>query len=203
MKIKYVLPRCLIWAKLHLCSKSGLLVCLQGVAESQSDAPTVTSIGLDGAITVQKKKLTLPNHSKNTPTKSSSNTIRRAAASWLSYHDLVWKSYKYDSLKTATSEKRGKGCEGVWWVPQPYQDIGRANYVSTLLQTFPSDMLVHSFQNETNKLVVTGGEAAMPSKTKKMKTFWLHGVIKRRTLASCCTWHMLLNMTFVGFNCET
>ena len=56
MKIKYVLPRCLTWAKLHLGSKSGLLVCLQGVAEAQSDAPTVTSIGLDEAITVQMKK---------------------------------------------------------------------------------------------------------------------------------------------------
>ena len=71
------------------------------------------------------------------------------------------------------------------------------------MQTFPSDMLVHSFQNETNNLVVTGGEAVKPSKTNKMKTFWLHGFMKRRTLASCCIWHKLLNMTFVGFNCET
>ena len=43
--------------KLHLGSKIELLVCLEGVARTQSDAPTVTSVFLDVAVIVQMLKL--------------------------------------------------------------------------------------------------------------------------------------------------
>jgi len=79
--------------------------------------------------------------------------------------DLVWESYKDDSLRRKQGRTEEKGCEGVWRVPQSYQETGRAFYVSTQTTmsyfTFVSAMLVQSFQKETKEVIVTDGEAVI------------------------------------------
>ena len=52
--------------------------------------------------------LRLPRHLENTPTKSSSNSVRERQLPGVSRLDLVWDSCKDDALKTASSVKRGK-----------------------------------------------------------------------------------------------
>jgi len=50
------LPALSDMGKLHLCSKSALLVCLEGIAEAQSDAPAVISIALGRTVIAQVLK---------------------------------------------------------------------------------------------------------------------------------------------------
>jgi len=64
-------------------------------------------------------------------------------------------------------------------------------------------MLVQSFQNETKEPVGIDGEAVhLPSQTKKSESFLPPRSHEERTVASCCMWHMLPNMTIVGFRFE-
>jgi len=71
--------------------------------------------------------LTLTRHLENSPTKSSSSTVRERQLPGVSRLDLVWDSYK-DDIKRET---RKRGCEFVWWAAQSYQETGRVSYVST------------------------------------------------------------------------
>jgi len=58
MKIKHAPPPPSLSAagKIHLGTKSDLLVCLGGVFEAQSEAPKVSSVVIDGATAVQMLK---------------------------------------------------------------------------------------------------------------------------------------------------
>lgn len=94
--------------KLHVGNKSQLLECLEGVAESQADAPAVTSVVLDSTVIVQMLKpgtaKTFKEHAHQVFIPYIKGKLHGA-----SRLDLVWDNYKDGSLKTATREKRGKG----------------------------------------------------------------------------------------------
>jgi len=150
--------------KLHLGSKSDLLVCLEGVAEAQSDAPAVTSVVLDGAVIVQMLKpgtaKTFEEYAHQVFIPYVEGQLRRA-----SRLDLVWDSYKDGSLKTATREKRGKGVRrrvvSTAAIPGNWQSFLRVDANKVELFTFLSDVLVQSFHDEAKELVVTDGEAVI------------------------------------------
>jgi len=82
--------------KLHLGSKSDLLV---------SDALAVASVVLDGAATVQMLKPGIAKAFGEYAHKVFIPYVERQLCR-VSRFNLVWDSYKDDSLKTATLEKR-------------------------------------------------------------------------------------------------
>ena len=94
--------------KLHLATKSDILVCLEGLAEAQSVAPIATNLVIDGAALVQMLKpgaaKTFEDYAHQVVIPyilSQLNTVSRL--------DLVWDSYVTDSLKSTARAKRGKG----------------------------------------------------------------------------------------------
>ena len=93
--------------RLCLGSKSDLLVCLEGQAEPQSEAPTVTAVVLDGAVIVQMLK---PGTAKTFDEYAQQVFIPYVVRQLqhVSRLDLVWDSYRADSLKASTREQRGK-----------------------------------------------------------------------------------------------
>ena len=140
--------------RLYLGSKSDLLVCLEGHAEPQSEAPTVTAVVLDGAVIVQMLKpgtaKTFEEYAQQVFTPYVVRQLQH-----VSRLDLVWDSYIADSLKASTREQRGKGVRR-----QSYQEIGKVSCDSNKVELFGylSTMLAESFQEEGKELVVTDGE---------------------------------------------
>ena len=94
--------------RLYLGSKSDLLVCLECHAEPQSEVPTVTAVVLDGAVIVQMLK---PGTAKMFEEYAQQVFIPYVVRQLqhVSRLDLVWDSYRADSLKASTREQRGKG----------------------------------------------------------------------------------------------
>ena len=147
--------------RLYLGSKSDLLVCLEGHAEPQSEAPTVTAVVLDGAVIVQMLK------------PGTANTFEEYAQQvfipyvvqqlqHVSRLDLVWDSYRADSLKASTREHRGKGVRrrvvDSAVIPGNWQSFLRVDGNKVELFSYLSTMLAESFQEEGKELVVTDGE---------------------------------------------
>lgn len=147
--------------RLYLGSKSDLLVCLEGHAEPQSEAPTVTAVVLDGAVIVQMLK------------PGTANTFEEYAQQvfipyvvqqlqHVSRLDLVWDSYRADSLKASTREQRGKGVRrrvvDSAVIPGNWQSFLRVDINKVELFSYLSTMLAESFQEEGKELVVTDGE---------------------------------------------
>ena len=92
----------------YLGRKSDLLVCLEGHAEPQSEAPTVTAVVFDRAVIVQMLK---PGTAKTFEEYAQKVFIPYVVRQLqhVSRLDLVWNSYRADSLKASTREQRGKG----------------------------------------------------------------------------------------------
>ena len=89
-------------------SKIDLLVCLERHAEPQSEAPTVTAVVLDGAVIVQMLKLgTVKTFEEYAQQMFIPYVVRQLQH--VSRLDLVWDSYRADTLKASTREQRGKG----------------------------------------------------------------------------------------------
>ncbi len=90
--------------RLHLGVKSDLLVCLEGLSEAQSVAPSATNAVIDGAAVVQMLK---PGTAKTF--QEYANQVLSGQLQYVSRLDLVWDSYRGDSLKATARAKRGKG----------------------------------------------------------------------------------------------
>ena len=76
--------------------------------------------------------------------------------------DLVWDSYRADSLKASTREHRGKGVRrrvvDSAVIPGNWQSFLRVDGNKVELFSYLSTMLAESFQEEGKELVVTDGE---------------------------------------------
>ena len=76
--------------------------------------------------------------------------------------DVVWDSYKVDSLKATARAKQGKGVHRcvVASVPIPgnWQDFLRVDHNKTKLFSFLSKTLIQSFEEDNKELVATDGE---------------------------------------------
>lgn len=85
--------------------------------------------------------------------------------------DLVWDSYRGDSLKATARAKRGKGVRRrvIESAPIPgnWQNFLRVDLNKKELFTFLSKSLIKSFNKATKELVVTDGEQVfcVPSQT--------------------------------------
>ena len=147
--------------RLYLGSKSDLLVCLEGHAEPQSEAPTVTAVVLDGAVIVQMLK---PGTAKTFEEYAQQVFIPYVVRQLqhVSRLDLVWDSYRADSPKASTREQRGKGerrhVVDSAVIPGNWQCFRRVDSNKVELFSYLSTMLAESFQEEGKELVVTDGE---------------------------------------------
>ena len=147
--------------RLYLGSNSDLLVCLEGHAEPQSEAPTVTAVVLDGAVIVQMLK---PGTAKTFEEYAQQVFIPYVVRQLqhVSRLDLVWDSYRADSLKASTREHRGKGVRrrvvDLAVIPGNWQSFLRVDSNKVELFSYLSTMLAESFQEERKELVVTDGE---------------------------------------------
>ena len=150
--------------KLHTGTKSDLLLCLEGCAKSQSESPPATAIVLDGAAITQMLK---PGD-----TKTFDEYAHRIFIPYIMRQlqnstrlDLVWDSYRADSLKTSTREKRGKGVRRrvvqSGTMPGNWQSFLRVDENKVELFSFLSKVLVESFNEKDKELVVTDGEAVL------------------------------------------
>ena len=147
--------------RLYLGSNSDLLVCLGGHAEPQSEAPTVTAVVLDGAVIVHMLK---PGTAKTFDEYAQQVFITYVVRQLqhVSRLDLVWNSYRADSLKASTREQRGKGVRrrvvDSAVIPGNWQSFLQVDSNKVELFGYLSTMLAESFQKEGKELVVTDGE---------------------------------------------
>ena len=96
-------------SRLRLGTKSDILTCLDDLSPSQTKTPDATCIVLDGAAIIQMMKpAQLPRHLMNMPSRYSYQFISSQLRSVLRMN-LVWDTYKDDSLKGTARAKRGKG----------------------------------------------------------------------------------------------
>ena len=93
---------------LRLGTKSDLLACFQEIADERSEAPPTTSLVIDGAAIVQMLK---PTACKNFREYAQEIFIPYMSTRFQSSsrQDLVWDTYRADSLKASARVKRGKG----------------------------------------------------------------------------------------------
>ena len=149
--------------RLYLGSKSDFLVFLEGHAEPQSEAPTVTAVVLDGAVIVQMLNLK-PGTAKTFEEYAQQVFIPYVVRQLqhVSRIDLVWDSYRAYSLKASTREQRGKGVRRLVVdsavIPGNWQSFLRVDSNKVELFSYLSTMLAESFQEEGKELVVTDGE---------------------------------------------
>ena len=152
--------------RLHLGAKSDLLVCLEGLSEAQSVAPNVTNAIIDGAAVVQMLK---PGATKTFQEYANQVFIPYICGQfqYVSRLDLVWDSYRGDSLKATARAKRGKGVRRrvIESAPIPgnWQNFLRVDLNKKELFTFLSKSLIQSFieLEATKELVVTDGEQVL------------------------------------------
>ncbi|KAG1676904.1 hypothetical protein GQR58_014091 [Nymphon striatum] len=148
---------------LHLGTKSNLLTCFEEIADARSEAPTTTttSIVIDGAAIVQMLK---PAACKNFREYAQKIFIPYMSTrfQYSSHLDLVWDTYRADSLKASARAKRGKGvrrcvvAEGA--IPRNWQNFLQVDTNKTQLFKFLSEALLQWFNLKDKHLVVTDGE---------------------------------------------
>ena len=94
--------------QLHLNAKRDILVCLNDSSKAQSEAPRVSSVVIDGAAIVQMLKPggaeTFKQYADQVFLPYILGQLQHA-----SRLDLVWDSYKADSLKATARAECGKG----------------------------------------------------------------------------------------------
>ena len=94
--------------KLHLGTKSDMLVCLENLCEAQTEAPEVTNVIIDGAAIVQMLKPggaeTFEEYAHQVFIPYISRQLQN-----VSRLDLVWDRYVANTLKATARAKRGKG----------------------------------------------------------------------------------------------
>ncbi len=161
MKIKSVPHH----SQMHLGAKSDLLVCLEGLSEAQSVAPVVTTAIIDGAAIVQMLK---PGAAKTFQEYANQVFIPYISGQlqYISCLDLVWDSYRGDSLKATARGNCGKGVRRrvIESAPIPgnWQNFLRVDLNKKELFSFLSKSLMQSFvEPPTKELVVTDGEQVL------------------------------------------
>ncbi len=151
--------------KLHLGTKSDMLVCLEGISEAQSiSSPTTTMVVIDGAALVQMLK---PGAAK-----TFEDYVHQVFIPYMlgqlhtaSRLDLVWDSYIIDSLKSTARAKRGKGIRrhvvASAPIPGNWQSFLHTDLNMKELFSFLSKALVESFTHDSKELIVTDGEEVL------------------------------------------
>ena len=150
--------------RLHLSTKSDLLVCLESLSEAQSEAPSVTNVVLDGAAIIQMLKpgaaKTFEEYAHQVFLPYISGQLQH-----VSRLDLVWDSYVVDSLKATARAKRGKGVRrrviASAPIPGNWHNFLRVDLNKQELFSFLSKALIQSFDEDNNELVVTDGEQVL------------------------------------------
>ena len=140
--------------KLHTGTKGDLLLCLNDCAKAQPEPPPATAVILDGATITQMLK---PGTSKICEEYALQIFTPYIVRQFQHRLDLVWDSYRADSLKSSTREKRGKG---VLWrvvgsatIPGNWQSFLRVDDNKVELFRFLSNLLVQtSFHEESKEL---------------------------------------------------
>lgn len=141
--------------------KSDLVTCFEEILDARSEAPTTTSLVLDGAAIVQMLQ---PSTCKNFREYANDVFIPYVSSrlQFASRLDLVWDVYIADSLKARTRAKRGKGvsrsviAEGA--IPRNWHNFLREDANKTQLFKFLSEALLQWFNLTDKQLVVTYGE---------------------------------------------
>ena len=134
--------------KLYSGTKSDLLLCLDDCTEASSQPPSVTAIILDGATITQMLK---PGTTKTFEEYANQVFIPYILrqVQHVQRLDLVWDSYKADSLKASAREKRGKGIRrrviNSAKIPGNWQSFLRVddNKVRSSVFTYQSRMKFH------------------------------------------------------------
>ena len=98
-------PSLSVAGKLHLGTKSDMLVCMEGLSEAQSEAPNTTNVVIDGAAIVQMLK---PGNAETFKEYAQQIFIPYISGQLqhVSRLDLVWDSYVVDTLKATARAKR-------------------------------------------------------------------------------------------------
>ena len=147
--------------ELPLRYKSDILTCFQEIADERSEAPPTTSLIIDGAAIVQMLK---PTACKNFREYAQEIFIPYMSTRFLSSSrlDLVWDTYRADSLEASARAKRGKGVRrrvvAEAAKPSHWQKFLRENINKTQLFKFLSGALLLWFNLKDKQLVVTDGE---------------------------------------------
>lgn len=162
-------------------------MCLEGLSETQFEAPDVTNVVLDGAAITQMLKpgtaKTFEEYAHQVFLPYISGQLRH-----VSCLDLVWDSYVVDMLKATARTKRGKGVRrrvvASAPIPGNWQNFLRVDLSKQELFSFLSNVLIHSF-DEDNKLIVTDGKLVL-CVPPQQDIHSPHAAMKRQTLECCC-----------------
>ena len=145
--------------KLHLGTKSDMLVCLENLCEAQTEAPEVTNVIIDGAAIVQMLKPggaeTFEEYAHQVFIPYISRQLQN-----VSRLDLVWDRYVANTLKATARAKRGKGIRqrviASAHTPRNWQFFLRVDLNKQELFSFLSRTLAESVKHQ-KELVVTEG----------------------------------------------
>jgi hypothetical protein len=149
---------------LRLGIKSDLLTCLEDLSTAQTKAPDATCVVIDGAAIIQMLKpagaKTFDEYAQHVVIPYVSSQLRR-----ISRVDVVWDTYKNDSLKGTARAKRGKGIRrrvvGNAPMPGNWQNFLRDGRNKTELFSFLSKVLLLAFREEDKEVVLTDGNGVL------------------------------------------
>ena len=103
--------------------------------------------------------------------------------------DLVWDTYKDDSLKGTARAKRVKGVRthvGEAAVPGNWQNFLRVNSNKTELFSFLSKILFQAFCKEDKEVVLTDGKGRAAHSYCRMSTPCRHAAMKKLIVVCYC-----------------
>ena len=160
-------PSLSVAGRLHLGTKSDMLVCLESLddgSEARSEVPKVSNVVIDGAAIVQMLKPgaaeTFEQYAHQVFLPYTLGQLQHA-----SQLDLVWDSYVGDSLKATARAKHRKGVrqrvDDSAPTPGNWQDFLCVDLNKKELFSYPSKVLVESFKQDDKELVVTDGNQVL------------------------------------------
>lgn len=150
--------------RLRLGTKSDPLTCLEDLSPAQTKAPDVTCVVLDGAAIVQMIR---PGGAKTFDEYAQQVFIPYISSKLCSVSrvDIIWDTYKNDSLKGTAGAKHGKGIRryvvGKAAIPGNWQNILHVDSNKTELFSFLSKVLIQAFCKEEKEVVVTDGQRVL------------------------------------------
>ena len=147
---------------LHLGAKSDLHACPEDVFEAKQDTPAAACVVLDRAAIIQMVK---PTTAKNNFDVYASQIIIQFLTTKLhdaTRLDLVWDTYKDDSLKTSARSKRGKGLRrrvvAAAAIQGKWHSFVRADKNNMELFAFLTQVALKWFDEKYKQLFITDGE---------------------------------------------
>ena len=154
-------PALSVGGKLRFGKKSDLLTCFEDLSPIPTNIPNYTCIILDGAAVIQMLKpmgvKTFDEYALHVFLPYISSQL-----SGVSRLDIIWDTYKQDSLKGTARSKRGKGVRrhvvGKACLPGNWQSFLRLDSNKTELFSFLSSVLLKELCDANKKIVVTDGE---------------------------------------------